>query len=116
VTVQPTEVHEAVRGIGERRDDNAAAALLYSHLAHGGSLCAPGPDLERGRNLAAVCVQCMMGAATTVGAASGIRAWLGQHFGTVLTPQRLRLITIALFSIAVLASGLFVTGSSAAPH
>jgi hypothetical protein len=62
-----------------------------------------------------MCVQCMMGAATTVGAASGIRAWLGQRFGSVLTPERLRLITIALFAVAVLASGLFVTGSSAHP-
>jgi hypothetical protein len=62
-----------------------------------------------------MCVQCMMGAATTVGAASGIRAWIGQRFGSVLTPQRLRLITIALFTIAVLASGLFVSGSSAHP-
>lgn len=55
----------------------------------------------------------MMGAATTVGAASGLRAWLGQHFGSVLTPQRLRLITIALFAVAVIASGLFVAGSGA---
>jgi hypothetical protein len=57
----------------------------------------------------------MMGAATTVGAASGIRAWLGQRFGSVLTPERLRLITIAMFTIAVVASGLFVSGSSAHP-
>jgi hypothetical protein len=57
----------------------------------------------------------MMGAATTVSAASGIRAWLGQRFGSVLTPERLRLITIALFTVAVLASGLFVTGSGGHP-
>jgi hypothetical protein len=57
----------------------------------------------------------MMGAATTVGAASGIRAWLGQRFGSVLTAERLRLITIAMFTIAVVASGLFVSGSSAHP-
>jgi hypothetical protein len=44
-----------------------------------------------------------------------IRAWIGKHFGSILTPQRLRLITIALFTIAVLASGLFVSGSSAHP-
>jgi hypothetical protein len=63
-----------------------------------------------------MCVQCMMTAATTVGAASGIRAWVGQRFGEVLTPRRLQLITIALFSIAVLMSGLFVSGSGAAGH
>ena len=57
----------------------------------------------------------MMGAATTVGAASGIRAWLGKYVGAALTPQRLRTITIVMFSVAVLASGLFVTGSTAAP-
>jgi hypothetical protein len=62
-----------------------------------------------------MCVQCMMAAATSVGAASGVRAWLGNHFGSVLTPRRLRLITIALFALAVLASGLFVSGSSAPP-
>jgi hypothetical protein len=62
-----------------------------------------------------MCVPCMMGAATTGGAASGIRAWIGQDFGSILTPQRLRLVTIALFTIAVLASGLFVSGSSAHP-
>jgi len=62
-----------------------------------------------------MCVQCMMGAAASVGAASGARAWLGQRFGSVFTPQRMRVITIALFALAVLASGLFVSGSSAHP-
>ena len=55
----------------------------------------------------------MMTAATSVGAASGVRTWLGQRFGSVLTPQRLRAITIALFALAVLASGLFVSGTGA---
>jgi hypothetical protein len=63
-----------------------------------------------------MCVQCMMTAATSVGAASGIRAWVGQRFASVLTPGRLRAITVALFALAVLASGLFVSGSGAAGH
>jgi hypothetical protein len=61
-----------------------------------------------------MCVQCMMTAAASVSTASGIRAWLGNHVGSVLTPRRLRWITIALFALAVLASGLFVSGSGSA--
>ena len=37
-----------------------------------------------------------------------------QPVGGFLTPQRLRWITITLFALAVLASGLFVSGSSSA--
>jgi hypothetical protein len=59
-------------------------------------------------------MQCMMTAAGSVSAASGMRAWIGQRFGSVLTPGRLRAITITLFALAVLASGLFVTGSGGA--
>ncbi len=59
-----------------------------------------------------MCVQCMMTAAASVSAASGLRVWLGNHFGSWLTPRRLRLVTIGLFTLAVLASGLFVSGSS----
>jgi hypothetical protein len=55
----------------------------------------------------------MMTAATSVGAASGMRAWVGHRFGSVLTAGRLRAVTIVLFSLAVLASGLFVSGSAA---
>jgi hypothetical protein len=62
-----------------------------------------------------MCMQCMITAATSVSAASGIRAWVGNRFGAFLTPHRLRLLTIALFSLAVLASGLFVSGSSGHP-
>ena len=54
----------------------------------------------------------MMTAAASVSTASGIRVWLGNHVGSFLTPRRLRLITIALFALAILASGLFVSGSS----
>ncbi len=52
----------------------------------------------------------MMTAAASVSTASGLRIWLGNRAGSFLTPGRLRLITIALFALAVLASGLFVSG------
>jgi hypothetical protein len=58
-----------------------------------------------------MCVQCMMTAAASVSTASGIRVWLGNRAGPLLTPRRLRLITIALLALAILASGLFVSGS-----
>jgi hypothetical protein len=61
-----------------------------------------------------MCVQCMMTAAATVSTASGMRVWLGKHVGSFLTPRRLRWITIALFGLAILASGLFVSGTSQA--
>jgi hypothetical protein len=56
----------------------------------------------------------MMTAAASVSTASGIRVWLSNHVGGILTPQRLRWITITLFALAILASGLFVSGSSSA--
>jgi hypothetical protein len=59
-------------------------------------------------------MQCMMTAGASVSTASALRVWLGSHVGSTLTPRRLRLITIALFALAVLASGLFVTGSGSA--
>jgi hypothetical protein len=58
-----------------------------------------------------MCVQCMMTAAASVSTASGLRVWLGRHVGGFLTPRRLRWITVALFALAILASGLFVSGS-----
>jgi hypothetical protein len=56
----------------------------------------------------------MMTAAASVSTASGIRVWLGSHVDGLLTPQRLRWITITLFALAVLASGIFVSGSTPA--
>ncbi len=58
-----------------------------------------------------MCMQCMMTAATTVGAASGFRAWLGQRKADWLTPRRLRYLTISLMTIAVLVAGT-LNGSS----
>jgi hypothetical protein len=58
-----------------------------------------------------MCMQCMTTAMTAVGAAGGLRSWLAQHRAEWLTPRRLRYVTIALFTLAVLASGT-LSGSS----
>jgi hypothetical protein len=60
----------------------------------------------------AMCVQCMLNAAASVGAASGIRTWLGIRGGAWLTPGRMRAITIALLTLAVLGAGVGLSGSS----
>jgi hypothetical protein len=48
----------------------------------------------------------MAGAATTVAAATGTRAWLGAHRPSWLSAERLRSVTIALALAAVLGAGL----------
>jgi hypothetical protein len=70
------------------------------------------PTCDEAYRSPGMCVQYMMTAAASVSTASGIRVWLGSRARSLLTPKRLRLITIALFALAVLASGLFVSGSS----
>jgi hypothetical protein len=50
-------------------------------------------------------MQCAAVAATTVGAASGIRAWLGRYSAR-LGPRVIRGATIALGVISVLAAGV----------
>jgi hypothetical protein len=55
-----------------------------------------------------MCVQCIGTAAATVGAASGIRAWLALRSPAWLTARRMRALTAGLLSIAVLAAGLSV--------
>ena len=62
-----------------------------------------------------MCMQCMAGAMTAVGAASGTRAYLGTRHFSWLTPRRLRNITIALLVAALAASATLVSGSSATP-
>ena len=59
-----------------------------------------------------MCVQCAATAAVTVGTASGLRAWLRARRGAWLTPWRMRVATVALLSLAVLASGLALAGSA----
>ena len=56
-------------------------------------------------------MQCLAAAATTVGAASGLRAWLAARAGGWLTPPRKRVLTIALTGLAVLGAGLGLGGT-----
>jgi hypothetical protein len=59
-----------------------------------------------------MCAQCMAGAVTAVGAASGARAYLATRRFRWLTSGRLRAITIALVIAAILASATLLGGSS----
>jgi hypothetical protein len=61
-----------------------------------------------------MCMQCMAGAVTAVGAASGARAYLGSRRFRWLTARRLRMITIALAVAAVVVSATLL-GSSGPP-
>jgi hypothetical protein len=56
-------------------------------------------------------MQCMTGAMASVGAASGVRAYLAGRGFRWLTPPRLRALTICLAVAAVVASATLVTGS-----
>lgn len=58
-----------------------------------------------------MCIQCAATATVAVGSASGIRAWLRLRGGAWLTPPRMRMITVALLTVAVIASGLSFDGS-----
>jgi hypothetical protein len=58
-----------------------------------------------------MCMQCVATASVTVGAASGVRAWVKAKAGDWLTPSRMRAITIALLTVAVLAAGIGLSGS-----
>ena len=59
-----------------------------------------------------MCAQCMAGAVTAVGAASGARAFLATRRYRWLTRGRLKAITIALALAAVVASATLLSGSS----
>jgi hypothetical protein len=56
-------------------------------------------------------MQCLAAAATTVGAASGLRAWFAARAGGQMTPPRKRALTIALTGLAVLGAGLGLGGT-----
>lgn len=58
-----------------------------------------------------MCMQCAAAASAAVGAASGIRVWLRLRAGAWLTPKRLRAATISLFTLAVLGSGVGLSGT-----
>jgi hypothetical protein len=51
-------------------------------------------------------MQCMATAMTAVGAAGGFRSWLASRQPAWLTPRTMRMITAALLTVAVLASGV----------
>ena len=53
----------------------------------------------------------------TAGAtAAGTRAYIAQKHFSWVTPKRLHWLTVGLLAAAVLASGLFVSGSTAPTH
>ena len=52
-----------------------------------------------------MCMQCAATAAVAVGSASGIRAWVGAHQPSWLGESRMRVLTVALIVLAVLAAG-----------
>jgi hypothetical protein len=56
-------------------------------------------------------MQCAATAATAVGTAAGLRAWIRGHAGAWLTEARLRGVTIALATGAVIASGVALGGT-----
>lgn len=59
--------------------------------------------------IGSMCVQCMASATTAVtaiGAAAGLRAWVGAASPVWLTPPRTKLLTGLLAGAAVLASGI----------
>ena len=60
-----------------------------------------------------MCMQCMAGAVTAVGAASGVRAYVGNRRFSWLTPRRLRAFTIVLAIAALAAAATLFGGSSA---
>ncbi len=63
-----------------------------------------------------MCAQCMAGAMTAVGAASGVRAYVGYRRPSWLTPRRMRTFTIALVIVVLVASATLLSGSPAAPR
>jgi hypothetical protein len=54
----------------------------------------------------------MVTAMSSVGAASGIRASLGARLGNRIGTVAMRRLTIALFAVAVLVSGIGLSGTS----
>jgi hypothetical protein len=51
-------------------------------------------------------MQCAVTAATAVGGAAGLRAWAAARRPGWLSPQRLRLLTASLLTIAVVVAGV----------
>ena len=61
-------------------------------------------------------MQCMVTAMSSMAAANGTRAWLGKRRFSWLTPARLRKVTVVLFSAALIASALLMSGSGGGHH
>ena len=55
------------------------------------------------------CGVCVMLATT---GATGVRGWLQTHLPYWMTPKRLRAFTVALFTVAILASSVTISGST----
>ena len=47
--------------------------------------------------------------------ASGARSWLQTQHTTWLTPRRLRVLTVSLFTAATIGSSVAISGSSSSP-
>jgi hypothetical protein len=69
------------------------------------------PGWMAGGDRVAMCTQCMMGAMTAGAGATGIRAWLALRRPRWLTPERFRVITVALLASALVASATLIGGS-----
>jgi uncharacterized membrane protein YjdF len=48
--------------------------------------------------------------------ATGARSWLQSRHDTWLTPQRMKVATVGIFTAAVLGSSVVLSGSSPSPH
>jgi hypothetical protein len=59
-----------------------------------------------------MCVGCAMAA---MAGANGARTWLHTRHSTWLTPKRMKVATIGVFTTATLASSVAFSGSSAPP-
>lgn len=58
-----------------------------------------------------MCMQCAMTAAASIGTASGLRSAIANRFGDRVSAATMKRVTLVLAICAVLASGLFVSGS-----
>lgn len=56
-------------------------------------------------------MQCMLAAMGSVGAASGLRGWLGRRLEGRVSPTFMRRLTLSLCATAILASGILLSGS-----
>ena len=55
---------------------------------------------------------CAMCALVASAGATGVRSWLQAHRGTWLTPARLRVATVAVFTLALLLATVAFSGST----